>query len=47
MDEYYEDFDVDDFSMAERLRLIRDFVVCMTDRFALNHYRKLSGQQIS
>lgn len=46
-DEEMVDFDVDNFTIEERLRLIRDFVACMTDKFALNHYRKLSGQQIS
>lgn len=39
-------FDVKDFSVEERLRILRDYVSCMTDKFALNHYRKLSGQQI-
>lgn len=46
IDPEYEKFDVNEFSVGERLRIIRDFVVCMTDKFALNHYRKLSGQQI-
>lgn len=45
-DDRYEDFDVEDFSVEERLRILRDYVSCMTDKFALNHYRKLSGQQI-
>ena len=43
----YQRFDVKDFSVEERLRIIRDFISGMTDNFALNHYRKLSGQQIS
>ena len=42
----YDNFDVKDFSVEERLRILRDYVSCMTDKFALNHYRKLSGQQI-
>lgn len=42
----YDNFDVKDFSIEERLRILRDYVSCMTDKFALNHYRKLSGQQI-
>lgn len=45
-DDVYEDFDVKDFTVEERLRILRDYVSCMTDKFALNHYRKLSGQQI-
>ena len=43
----YENFDVKDFNMQERLRLIRDFVAGMTDKYALTVYRRLSGQQIS
>lgn len=35
-----------EFSAEEKLRILRDYVSCMTDKFALNHYRKLSGQQI-
>lgn len=42
----YEQFDVADFSVEERLRIIRDFIACMTDKFALNHLRKLNGQKI-
>lgn len=42
----YDKFDVTDFSAEEKLRILRDYVSCMTDKFALNHYRKLSGQQI-
>lgn len=42
----YDKFDVKDFSAEEKLRILRDYVSCMTDKFALNHYRKLSGQQI-
>lgn len=45
-DEDYDEFDVSEFSVEERLRILRDYVSCMTDKFALNHYRKLSGQQI-
>lgn len=45
-DDMYEKFDVKDFSAEEKLRILRDYVSCMTDKFALNHYRKLSGQQI-
>lgn len=29
-----------------RLRIIVDFISSMTDKFAVNHYRKLSGQRI-
>ena len=42
----YGNFDVADFSVEERLRVIRDFIACMTDKFALNHLRKLNGQKI-
>ena len=45
-DDLYETFDVKDFTAEEKLRILRDYVSCMTDKFALNHYRKLSGQQI-
>lgn len=45
-DNAYDKFDVKDFSAEEKLRILRDYVSCMTDKFALNHYRKLSGQQI-
>lgn len=45
-DNVYDKFDVKDFSAEEKLRILRDYVSCMTDKFALNHYRKLSGQQI-
>ena len=44
--DYYEDFDPKDFTFEERMRLIRDFVAGMTDKFAVTHYRKLNGQQI-
>lgn len=44
--DYYEDFDPKDFTFEERMRLIRDFVAGMTDKFAVAHYRKLNGQQI-
>lgn len=42
----YYDFDVADFTVEERFRLMRDFVAGMTDKFALSHYRRLSGQKI-
>lgn len=44
--DYYEDFDPKNFTFEERMRLIRDFVAGMTDKFAVAHYRKLNGQQI-
>ena len=46
IEKLYEDFDVIDFTVEERFRLIRDFVACMTDKFAVKHYQKLSGQKI-
>ena len=42
----YNEFDVEEFTTEERLRIIRDYVSGMTDSFALNHYRRLNGQQI-
>lgn len=39
-------FDVNEFTIEERFRIIRDFVAGMTDRFALNHYQRLSGQKL-
>ena len=42
----YKDFDLGELTIEERLRIIRDFVAGMTDSYALNHYRKLSGQRI-
>ena len=46
LDKLYDKFDVCDFTVEERFRLIRDFVACMTDKFALDHYQKISGQRI-
>lgn len=42
----YTDFDPKDLTFGERIRIIRDFVSGMTDRFALLHYQKLNGQKI-
>lgn len=39
-------FDIDSLPIELRLRILVDFVSGMTDKFAVNHYRKLSGQQI-
>lgn len=46
LEKLYEEFDVADFTVEERFRIIRDFVACMTDKFAVKHYQKLSGQKI-
>ena len=46
IEKLYKNFDVADFTVEERFRLIRDFIACMTDKFALNHIRKLNGQKI-
>lgn len=46
IEELYNKFDVGDFSVEERLRVIRDFIACMTDKFALNHLLKLNGHKI-
>lgn len=43
----YLQFDVADFTIEERFRLIRDFVAGMTDKYALSHYQSLSGQKLS
>lgn len=42
----YTNFDPKDLTFGERIRIIRDFVSGMTDRFALLHYQKLNGQKI-
>lgn len=46
IEELYNAFDIADFTVEERFRLIRDFIACMTDKFALNHIQKLNGQKI-
>lgn len=47
VDDVFETFDLGDLTAEERFRLVRDYVVGMTDKFALNHYRELSGQRLS
>lgn len=42
----YDTLDLNDLSIEERLRIIRDYVVGMTDNFALEQYRKLNGQKV-
>lgn len=42
----YDDFDPKDLTFEEKLRIIRDHVACMTDKYAVEQYRKLSGQNI-
>jgi len=42
----YDDFDPKDLAFEEKLRIIRDHVACMTDKYAVEQYRKLSGQKI-
>ena len=42
----YEDFDPKDLGFEEKLRIIRDHVSSMTDKYAVDQYRKLSGQKI-
>lgn len=37
---------INDLPNYYRLRIIVDFISSMTDKFAVNHYRKLSGQRI-
>ena len=47
VDEVFSIFDLGDLTVEERLRLVRDYIAGMTDKFALNHYRELSGQRLS
>lgn len=42
----FEAFDVAELTMEEKFRLVRDYVACMTDKFAINHNKKLRGQQV-
>lgn len=42
----YDDFDPENFAFEEKLRIIRDHIACMTDTYAVEQYRKLSGQKI-
>lgn len=42
----YDVFDPKDLAFEEKLRIIRDHVACMTDKYAVDQYRKLSGQSI-
>ena len=42
----YDDFDPKDLAFEEKLRIIRDHVACMTDKYAVEQFRKLSGQSI-
>lgn len=42
----YDNMDFSNFAIEERFRMCRDFVACMTDKFALSHYQKLSGQKL-
>lgn len=46
VDYVFERFDLADLTVEERLRILRDYVAGMTDKFALNHYRELSGQRL-
>lgn len=38
---------IDDLSDYYKLRVIVDFISGMTDQYALNHFRRISGQQIN
>lgn len=42
----YDGFDPKDLTFEEKLRIIRDHVACMTDKYAVEQFRKLSGQSI-
>lgn len=46
VNESYKEHDPKDFTAEERFRLVRDYVACMTDKFALAQYQKISGQKI-
>ena len=45
-DEYNEKFDSENLSIEEIFRIVRDKVAGMTDKFALDQYQRLSGQNI-
>lgn len=47
IEDVFDHFDLGDLTVEERLRIIRDYVAGMTDKYALNHYRELSGQRLS
>ena len=42
----YKEFDPLKLAFEEKLRIVRDHVACMTDKYALDQYRRLSGQSI-
>ena len=42
----YDDFDPKELAFEEKLRIIRDHVACMTDKYAVEQFKKLSGQKI-
>lgn len=42
----YKDFDPKDFTIGERLRIVRDFISGMTDKYALSHYQELNGLKL-
>ncbi len=42
-----QDFDIKDLPARNKIRMIVDYISGMTDKFALKHYQKLSGQRIA
>ena len=42
----YDNFDPADLTFEEKFRIIRDHVACMTDKYAVEQYQKLSGHRI-
>lgn len=42
----YEEFDPIELTFEEKFRIIRDHVACMTDKYAVEQFQKLSGQKI-
>lgn len=42
----YDSFDPQDLTFEEKFRIIRDHVACMTDKYAVEQFQKLSGHKI-
>lgn len=42
----YEEFDPIELTFEEKFRIIRDHVACMTDKYAVEQFQKLSGQKL-
>ena len=46
IDKLCDEFPIGNLPAYYRLRIIVDFISSMTDKFAVMHYQKLSGQRI-